>query len=175
MHLPFQKAAENLSGIFLIYITTGLGYGLIYTLPYVLEKLLTGKGEKFYTTLVFPSAVVVIDYLLSLLIGIWGHPAIAQYNNFNLIQIASVFGVFGISFLVAWFASMLNWVVENGMNTNRQWKGLAIYGFVLIAVMLYGFFRTGNSPAESEKVKVAAIVSNTDIHQVFSDLGRGNP
>lgn len=164
-----SKSAENLSGIFLIYITTGLSYGLIYTLPYVLEKILTRKNERFYATLVFPSAVVVIDYLLSLLIGIWGHPAIAQYNNFNLIQIASVFGVFGISFLVAWFASTLNWVLNNGMKTSRQIKGLAVYGFVLIAVLLYGFFKTGNSPIESEKVKVAAIVSKTDIHQVFSD------
>lgn len=163
-----SKSAENLSGIFLIYITTGITYGLLYTLPYVLEKLLTRQNERFYSTLVFPSAVVLIDYLLSLLIGIWGHPAIAQYNNFNLIQIASVFGVFGITFLVAWFASTLNWVIENRMNTKSQLKGLAVYGFVLISVLIYGFFKTGNSPIESEKVKLAAIISNTDIHQVFS-------
>lgn len=164
-----SKSAENLSGIFLVYITTGLSYALLYSLPFVLEKLLTGKGEKFYTTLVFPTAVVIVDYLLSLYIGIWGHPAIAQYNNFNLIQITSLFGVFGISFLVAWCASTLNWVVNNGKINIRQWKGLAIYGSVLVAVLLYGFFRTRNSPIESERVKVAAIVSQTDIHQVFSD------
>jgi len=164
-----SKSAENLSGIFLIYITTGLGYGLVYSLPFVLEKLLSEKEEKFYTTLVFPSAVVIVDYLLSLLIGIWGSPAIAQYNNINLIQISSVFGVFGISFLVAWFASTLNWVVINWKNTKRQRKGLIVYGSVLLAVLLLGIIRTGNSPVESEKVKVAAIVSKTDIHQVFSE------
>jgi len=164
-----SKSAENLPGIFLIYITTGLGYGLVYTLPFVLEKLLTGKDERFYTTLVFPSAVVLIDYLLSLLIGIWGHPAIAQYHNFNLIQIASLFGVFGISFLVAWFASILNWVLQNGLKTNRLVKGLAVYGFALVAVLLFGFLKTGNSQVESKKVKLAAIVSNTDIQEVFSD------
>lgn len=164
-----SKSAENLPGIFLIYITTGLGYGLVYTLPFVLEKLLTRKDEKFYSTLVFPAAVVMIDYLLSLLIGIWGHPAIAQYNNFNLIQFASLFGVFGISFLVAWCASIINWVLQNGVKTSRLMKGLAVYGPILIAVLLYGFLKTGSSPVESEEVKLAAIVSNTDIQEVFSD------
>jgi apolipoprotein N-acyltransferase len=61
-----SKSAENLLGIFLIYITTHLSFTLVYTLPFLLEKLLTGKGERFYTKLVFPSDEVTIDYLLSL-------------------------------------------------------------------------------------------------------------
>ena len=38
-----SKTAENLSGVFLIYITTGLSYGLIYSLPYVFDKLVEKK------------------------------------------------------------------------------------------------------------------------------------
>lgn len=164
-----SKTAENLSGLFIIYITTGVGYGIVFSLPYLLEKLLTRKGKSFYSTLIFPSAVVVTEYVLSLAIGVWGNTSIAQHHNLNLIQITSVFGIFGISFLVAWLASILNWAVKNGIITKGLWKGLAIYGTVIVAVFLYGFIRTGVSPAERESVKVAAIVGETDIHRIFYD------
>ena len=167
--LALSKSAENLSGVFFIYITTGLSYGLVYILPYVAEKLLVKKGYRFYSTLVFPSAVVAIEYALSQVIGIWGNGAIAQYHNSNLIQITSIFGVFAISFLVAWLASVLNWVAKNGLKAKRLWMGLAIYGISIVTVLLFGFFRKKSPPVAGESVKVAAIVGETDIQQVFED------
>ena len=165
-----SKTAENLSGLFIIYITTGLSHGVINSLPYLIEKLLIKKGEKFYSTLIFPSAIVLVEYLLSLYLGVWGNASIAQFYNFNLIQITSVFGIFGISFLVAWFASILNWIVKNGFETNNIRKGLVVYGVVIVAVLLYGGIRTSFFPPQGETVKVAAIVSETDIHRVFKEL-----
>lgn len=162
-----SKTAENLSGLFNIYITTGLSHGVINSLPYLIEKLLIRKGEKFYCTLVFPSTIVLVEYLLSLYLGVWGNASIAQYYSFNLIQITSVFGIFGISFLVAWFASVLNWIVKNGFETNSIRKGLFVYGGVIVAVLLYGGIRTSFFPPQGETVKVAAIVGETDIHRVF--------
>ena len=164
-----SKSAENLSGIFIIYITTGLSHGVINSLPYIIEKLLKRKENKFYSTLIFPSAIVLIEYLLSLAFGVWGNPSIAQYYNFNLIQITSVFGIFGISFLVAWFASILNWIVKYEFETHRMQKGLAVYGVVIVAVLLYGGVRTTFFPPQCETVKVAAIVGETDIHRVFKE------
>lgn len=164
-----SKTAENLSRLFIIYITTGLSYGIIYSIPYIIEKLLIRKEGRFYSTLVFPSAVVFTEYILSLFIGIWGNVSIAQYHNFNLIQITSVFGIFGISFLVAWFASIVNRIVKNGFKANDIRKGLATYGAVIVAVLLFGGLRTNLAPPESETVKVAAIVGETDIHRVFNE------
>ncbi|MCJ7680825.1 MAG: hypothetical protein MUP70_08885 [Candidatus Aminicenantes bacterium] len=164
-----SKTAENLSGLFIIYITTGLSHGVINSIPYIIEKLLNRKGDKFYSTFIFPSAIVFTEYILSLAFGVWGNASIAQYHNFDLIQITSVFGVFGISFLVAWFASMMNWIVKNGFETNIIRKGLVTYGVVFGAVLMYGGLRTSFSPPESETVKVAAIVGETDIHRVFKE------
>lgn len=162
-----SKTAENLSGLFIIYITTGLSYGVINTLPYIIEKLLNRNENRFYTTLIFPSAIVFIEYLLSLAFGIWGNASIAQYYNFNLIQITSVFGIFGISFLLAWIASILNWIIRNGFETKYVQKGLAVYGLVMVVVLLYGGIRTGFLPPQGETVKVAAVVSEIDIHKIF--------
>lgn len=162
-----SKTAENLSGLFIIYITTGVTHGAINSVPYLIEKLLVKRGNKFYSTLIFPSAIVFVEYILSLGLGIWGNPSIAQYYNFNLIQITSLFGIFGISFLVAWFASLLNWIVSNGFEAKYIEKGLSVYGFVFAAVLLYGGIRTTCFPPQCETVKVGAIVSETDINQVF--------
>lgn len=64
-----SRTAENLSGLFIIYITTGLSHGAINSLPYVIDKLLVRGEKKFYKTLIFPSYVVFIEYLLSLVLG----------------------------------------------------------------------------------------------------------
>jgi apolipoprotein N-acyltransferase len=138
-------------------------------LAYLIDKHVVKKGVKFYSTLIFPSAVVSVEYVLSLLIGIWGNGAIAQFHNSNLIQISSVFGVFGISFLIAWFGSTLNWVVENGIKSKRLWTGLVIYGTVLISVLLFGVIRQKSLPEAEDTVKVATIVGITDIQQVYED------
>jgi len=168
-----SKTAENLSGLFIIYMTTGLTHGIINSLPYIIEKLLNKRENKFYSTLVFPSAVIGIEYLLSLYLGVWGNTSIAQYYNFNLIQIASVFGIFGISFLVAWFASILNWIVKNGFDTKSIQKGLGVYGVVFVAVLLFGSVRTTFFPPQSKTVKAAAIVGETDLLHIFKEWEDG--
>jgi len=164
-----SKTAENLSGVFLLYITTGLSYGLLYSLPYVFDKLLVKKGTRFYSTLIFPAAVVTIEYALSRLIGIWGNGAIAQYPNSILIQLSSVFGVFGISFLIAWLASTLNWVFKKGWKSKRLWPGPALYGVVLVSVLLFGMIRKNTSPEGEQSVKLAAVLGVCDSHQVFRE------
>jgi apolipoprotein N-acyltransferase len=164
-----SKSAENLGGLVIIYITTGISYGIIYSLPYIIEKLLIRNENKFYSTLVFPSTVVFIEYLLSLAFGIWGNASVAHYSSFHFIQIASVFGIFGISFLVAWFASTINWIVQHGFDPKTTGKGLAVYGTIIIMVLIYGHIRTNTSPPEDETVKVASIVGETDIFQVFEE------
>ena len=164
-----SKTAENVSGIFIIYITTGITYGLLYILPYLLDKLLVRRGVGFCSTLVFPSAVVATEYALSLLIGIWGNGAIAQYHNSNLIQLSSVLGIFGISFLIAWFGSTMNWIEKNGAKTGNQWTGIAVYVCALISVLLFGHIRQRSVPEAEGTVKVAAIVGETDLQQIFED------
>lgn len=162
-----SKTAENLSGLFVIYFTTGLSHGLVNSLPYVIEKLLVKREDKFYCTLVFPSAVVLVEYLLSLVLGIWGNSSIAQYHHLDLIQMTSLFGIFGISFLVTWLASIVNWFIINGVEQKYIRKGLGIYAIGLSVALLYGGIRINIFPPRSGTVNVASVISDTDIHQVF--------
>ena len=158
-----SKTAENLSGLYIIYRTTGLSHGLVNSLPYILEKFLITRENKLYSTIVFPSTVVLTEYVLSLILGIWGNPSIAQYNHITLIQAISVTGIFGISFMVAWLASVVNWIIKNEFKTNHIQKGLGVYGLVFFTVLLYGGIRINLFPPRSGTVKVGANVSDTDI------------
>ena len=164
-----SKSAENLAGIFLLYVTTGLSHGLFQSLPFILDKILHKGDRRFISTLIFPSAVVLIEYVLSLLFGIWGNTSIAHYHNYFLIQITSVFGIFGISFLVAWLASIINWLADAGFLVKSVIKGVAIYGVILTATVLFGAIRTGSVIPERETVKVAAIVGESDAHDLFEE------
>ena len=164
-----SKSAENLAGIFLLYVTTGLSHGLFQSLPFILDKILLKGDRRFISTLIFPAAVVLIEYVLSLLIGIWGNGSIAHYHNFYLIQITSVFGIFGISFLVAWLASIINWLADSGFKVKSVIRGAAIYGVILTATVLFGAIRTGSVSSERETVNVAAIVGESDAHSLFEE------
>jgi len=162
-----SRTAENLSGLFIIYITTGLSHGVVNSLPYVIDKLLVKREKEFYNTLIFPSSVVVIEYLLSLILGIWGNSSVAQYNHLNFIQITSLFGIFGISFLIAWLASLVNWFISRGFEKKSLIWGCSMYGAVIMVVLMYGTIRTHMFLPQSGTVRVAAIVGDADIHEIF--------
>jgi len=164
-----SKSGENISGIFFIAVSTGLSYGVIFTLPYLIEGLVNRHEKRFHSTLVFPASFVLIEYLFSLKFGMWGHSAIAQYSNVNLIQISSVFGLSAVSFLVFWFASCVNWLIKSKFDHRYLQKVLLIYGSVFMAVIFFGQIRLGFCSPQADSVKTAAIIGNTDIHQIFEN------
>lgn len=102
------------------YILTGLFLGLILLLPYFLNRLLFSRFTGFLATLVLPVSWVAVDFINAKLnpYGHWGLIAYTQHGNLPLLQILSITGIWGVTFLMAWFASTVNWVWEN----NFEWK-----------------------------------------------------
>jgi apolipoprotein N-acyltransferase len=80
----------------------------------------------------------------------------------------SLFGIFGISFMVAWLASLVNWFISSGFEKRYLIRGLSIYGAVILAVLIYGNIRTNMCTPQSETLRVAAIVGDADIHEIFN-------
>jgi apolipoprotein N-acyltransferase len=136
-----------------------LGYGALVMLPYVADRLLAFRLKGIMTTLVFPCAAMGFDYLISLLpYGSWGSPAYTQYGNLPLMQLASVTGIYGITFLIAWFASVVNWAWESGFALRRVRRGLVTYAVVLLAVLSFGGARLMFAPA-GPTVRVASLTA----------------
>ncbi len=74
---------------------------------------MAGIKSELKSYLYFPAAVVTIEYLMSFPpANSWFSLAYTQYGNLPLMQLFSVTGIWGLSFLIAWFASGLNWAWE---------------------------------------------------------------
>ena len=136
-------------------------------IPYLVDKwLVDDKWRGFLSTLVFPITAVIIEYLMSLdpSQGTWGSIAITQYGNLPLMQLVSVTGIWGISFLIYWTASVINWIIENSESGNRAkaFFGFKIYASVLFIIILFGSVSLIPSFINTDKqVRIAAISAPT--------------
>jgi apolipoprotein N-acyltransferase len=134
----------------------------VYLVPYFVDRALAPRLSGFASTLVFPAAVVTLEYVLSLVspLGTWNAVAYTQVDNLPLIQIVSLTGLYGVSFVVAWFGAVVNWLWEEGFDWKRVRRGVVTYAAVLAAVVLFGSARLVFSrPAEA--VRIAGIISKT--------------
>ena len=143
----------------LLYVPIVFGFGVIATLPYLIDRLLAPRLQGLLATLVFPSAMTTIWYLSGLLnpYGTFGNPAYTQYGNLPLMQLVSVTGVWGIILVMSWLAGLFNWAWERGFAWPRVRGGAALYASLLALVLLGGGARLALFPAQGSTVRVAGI------------------
>lgn len=135
-----------------------VSYGVPLVLPYLVDRLLSPRLEGLLGTLVFPATFVVTEYLVSLgPYGSWCSVAYTQFGNLALLQVLSVTGLWGVTFLVTWFASMGNWVWEEGLDSRRARVASVTYGAVLLGAVLLGGVRLAVFPLSAQTVRVASI------------------
>ncbi len=164
-----SQTSNNLMNLPEVNVFNGISFGIGYSISFIIDKLLYKKDGKFYYSLVFPASVTFIEFLVSQAIGTWGSIAHTQFEFKPLMQLSSLTGIFGIWFMVAWFASIINWMVEHKNKRSAIYKGAIIYGSALLLILLYGALRiTSNNPNE-EKVKVATVLSDNNIHQIVAN------
>ncbi|HXX77823.1 MAG TPA: hypothetical protein VEI53_04990, partial [Ktedonobacteraceae bacterium] len=119
------------SGLF--YFLFAAGTALVATFPYLVDRLVAPRIGGFLATLVFPLAWTSYEYLTALIgpFGTIGSIAYTQYGNLPLLQIVSVTGIWGISFLITWLAPVVNWAWERGFAWPRVRGGILLYSGIL--------------------------------------------
>lgn len=165
----------------IVYYVSAPISGLIFFLPFLADRLLAPalasprnpdgafRWREFTATLAFPLAQTTLEYLFSLTDnGAWGSLAYTQYGNLPLVQVVSVTGVWGPGFLIAWFASMVNWAWEREFAWSKVRVGVGLYAGVLASVLLFGGARLALFPPRATTVRVAAIVTPREIEARFS-------
>ncbi|MGC7099430.1 apolipoprotein N-acyltransferase [Amycolatopsis lurida] len=127
---------------------------LLQWLAFVAHRLLSPRLPGFLGTLVFPTTLAGAEYLFPLLVrfGDYGALGSTQHANLPLLQLASVTGVYGITFLVGWFASTAVWAWET-----RNARRFLVYGLVLVAVFAAGAARLTFFAPTEKSVRVAAV------------------
>ena len=95
---------------------------------------------RFQDTVIFASIMVSIEYIMYLVYPILGglSDAYTQYQNLYLLQIVTVTGIYGITFLMYWTAAMVIWIWNNKSKKEYIRKYIIVYGSVIGLVFVYG-------------------------------------
>lgn len=134
-----------LSGV--SYAIASIVLGVVTLIPYLFDRRYAPRIGGALGTLVLPCAAVALELLHSAFspFGSWGSYAYAQHSHGALLQLVSITGLTGVTFLVLWFASIVN----------DPSRSIAIaYAAIFGAVILFGALRTTGT---SETVTIAAI------------------
>lgn len=116
-----------------------------------------GETAALYT---FPALVVVIEWLDYTLtpLGTWGGFPNTQLENLPLLQLASLTGAAGLSFLFGWASTLMAGAIHEG-GAWRWRRHIAAFLTVFAAANLYGSWRVHHLP-DSPLVRVGAVVTD---------------
>ncbi len=141
--------------------TSAAGAAILTGLLYVADRLMVRRLPGFLATLVFPLGFTALEFFNTFgsPLGSWGISVYAQAGNLPLMQLAAITGMWGISFLVAWPSTLINWVWEREFAWKEVGRGLAAYVTVLLLVLLFGQLRLMFAPSPEDTVRIAGIVA----------------
>ena len=171
-----DTSSVNMTPAFILNMQVESGnlfVALLYLVPFLADKALYKHLPKFAASLVYPSAVVAIDLYYSLTTGLIGSFGESQLALQPLVMITSLFGVFGLTFLVTWFASMINALWEEKWDIKRLGYPGLIYPVVVVSLLAYGSIAVAFPQKTTMTVPVAGItlengffdrMGNTDLY-----------
>jgi apolipoprotein N-acyltransferase len=156
-----------------VYLITMAVGALLFALPYLADRLLAPRLKGFAATLVFPLAVTAVDFFSAKAnpLGSIGAQAYFQYGNLALMQLLSITGMWGITFLVSWLGPVINWAWERDFAWPEIRRGAAVYTGIMLLVMLYGGARLAFAPPATGTVRMHGITA-VDMRQNWSALNQ---
>lgn len=138
----------------LLFYVACLLFGLIWVFPFIIDWLLYRRLNGFASTLLWPLAMVIINYFLASYRISLAH---SQIEYLSLIQIVSLTGMGGLVFLIYWFAAMLNRILESEFDWSLAKREGGIFLSALALVLVYGETRLALANSQEETLQVAMI------------------
>jgi apolipoprotein N-acyltransferase len=147
-----------------LHLPVASGIGVVFWLPYLADRLLVSRLRGFAATLVFPLLQVSLEYINAIAnpFGSWGSLAYTQHSFLPLLQLLSMTGMWGLSFLITWLAPVVNWAWEQDFALQRVRTIVLTYGGILALVLVYGSGRMAFVPPQSTTLQVASLTSDLD-------------
>jgi apolipoprotein N-acyltransferase len=159
------------------YVVFVAGLGLAGAVPYALDRLLVPRSRGVARVLVFPAAVTTAE-----LLGTFGNPfgtagstAYSQYASLPLLQLVSVTGIWGLTFLVSWLAPVVNEVWERGPGDRAVRAAAALFVAAVCAALVFGGVRLAFGAPDGGTVRVAAIAPNRELSTLAFSAPRLRP
>jgi apolipoprotein N-acyltransferase len=152
----------------------GVQYGLLFLIDRVLVPRLPTQGlASFAATLVFPLLFTAYEFLWfnKLSFGSSGSWAYSQQSNLILMQMISITGLWGLTFITTWFATTVNWVWERGFSWPEVRRGAAVYISILLIVLAFGTIRLRFFEPQTGTVRVHGLIADgTNAETLFGKL-----
>jgi apolipoprotein N-acyltransferase len=131
---------------------------LLGLIPYLADRLTRTRLRGLIQTLVFPCTFVAVEFLGAFRSGTtWGNIAYTQSGNLPVLQLASVTGIWGISFLIAWLAPVINNLWEEDFSFRQAAKGVWVFTSVFGLIFILGGLRLLLFPPSSQSLTVATV------------------
>lgn len=149
-------------------IALGVGSGVTVAIIFLIDRLVAPKLSGIAATLVFPAATVTALLIGSLgaPFGTWGNDAYVQYEFLWLSRFSSILGIWGVAFLPAWFAAVVNQWIESGFEAPSRQRSAIAMGLVSVFVLGHGAL-TGlqwrNAPDAVTAGLVGGVVEKPDL------------
>lgn len=152
------------------------GTSILLSVVFVADAWTRRHQASFATTLVLPCGWVAFDLASARLSpgGTWGSIAYTFADDsaptIVIAQVASLAGWTGLTFLVAWTASALNWAWDHRRDGARSNRGLAAVGATIAVVLVFGAVRT-QTGGDGDLIRVACVVPpNSFVDESLDDL-----
>src|SRR5580698_2953574 len=119
------------------------------------------RGKLWQGALIVPAFLVAVAYIVAItsVHGTFGDISYSQMNFLPILQIASVTGIWGISFCIFLFAATIAALLSAG-SVQQKLPAALMASVFLVAVFGYGFWRLAATPKDSPSVKVGLIASD---------------
>ena len=146
------------------FLTTGLMLQ-VFALCFLADRLLATGVKGILSTLVFPVTWCSIEYLSSLdpAKASWTSLAYTQAGDLPLMQLTSITGICGISFLITWFASLANWIWAQNFEWQKFKTEAITFTSVAAGIFLFGTVRLNLSDSPTRSIRTASIVQARNI------------
>ncbi|ARF56250.1 nitrilase-related carbon-nitrogen hydrolase [Streptomyces gilvosporeus] len=156
---------ESKMGFSPLTLTGAAGLAALLALPFLLDRLLLGRVRPWMSLLAFPAALAGAEFLITLLSPFgtaYGALAVTQYGDLPLLQVLAVTGAYGIGFLIAWVAAVVNRVWETA-SWRAARSAVVTCAAVLLAVHLGGGARLAFAPDRARTVRIAGVTADRSV------------
>ena len=149
----------------------GLYFSIINIIPYIIDDIIYNNISKWASVFIFPLLVSFIEYVFEFT-PIANHNvfAYALRNNLQMIQICSLFGCYFLSFVIALFASIVDYSHEVYKKENKISKFVYYYAIIILFITSFGSIRL-LIPEKEERYNIVSVLGSS---QCLYDLGK-NP
>jgi apolipoprotein N-acyltransferase len=144
-------------------------------IPYVIDRAYARRfGSPLWLTLVFPIAATAVDFFSSSgsPFGSFGAAAYAQRDFAPIMQLAAFSGLWGITVVLSWFASLVNHCWEHGFKLSRPALAAA---FLLALVPGLGLGRLLLAPQATQRAQIAGFsLPEGKLAALLAQVGSGD-